>query len=154
MLAETGIEEPDPDNPEETRQVVFPISMFGYPEWQTYVRDALEDFYVLDTYIYSNFYADNLSERIHHFYNLYKTWYSKTLINTFPKYGILGFDTGMFFFQAIEKYGTNFEKNLDKIAYESLQTGFDFHRVNNWGGFINTNIFIVHYKKDFTVTRQ
>ena len=154
MLAETGIEEPNPENPEEKIQVVFPISMFGYPEWQTYTRDALEDFYMLDTYIYSNFYADNLSERIHNFYNLYKTWYSKTLINTFPKYGILGFDTGMFFFSAIQKYGTNFEKSLDKINYESLQTGFDFHRVNNWGGFINTNIFIVHYQKDFTVTRQ
>jgi hypothetical protein len=35
-----------------------------------------------------------------------------------------------------------------------LQTGFDFNRVNNWGGFINTNIFIVHYQKDFKITRK
>jgi hypothetical protein len=26
--------------------------------------------------------------------------------------------------------------------------------VNNWGGFINTNLFIVHYKNDYTVTRS
>ena len=43
------------------------ISLFGYPEWQTYVRDALDDFYVLDTYIYTNFYADNLSQPMHDF---------------------------------------------------------------------------------------
>lgn len=153
-LAETGIEETDSANPENKNRFVYNISMFGYPEWQTYMRDALEDFYVLDTYIYTNFYADNLSDRIHNFYNSYKYWYSKTLINTFPKYGILGFDTGMYFLGAIHKYGINFEKNIDKISYPSLQTGFDFHRVNNWGGFINTNVFVVHYKKDYTVTRD
>lgn len=153
-LAETGIEEPDPTDPEKKNQIIYNISMFGYPEWQTYMREALEDFYVLDTYIYTNFYADNLSDRIHNFYNSYKYWYSKTLINTFPKYGILGFDTGMYFLGAIHKYGINFEKNIDKISYPSLQTGFDFHRVNNWGGFINTNVFVVHYKKDYTVTRD
>lgn len=130
------------------------ISLFGYPEWQTYTRECLDDFYALDTYIYSNFYADNLSPDVHHFYTLYKNWFSKTLINTFPKYGILGFDTGMFFFNAIWKQGSNFENNLDKIHYKSLQTGFDFHRVNNWGGFINTQLFIVHYKNDYTVTRS
>lgn len=132
----------------------YTISLFGYPEWQTYVREALDDFYALDTYIYTNFYADNLSKPMQDFYNKFKTWYSKDLINTYPKYGILGFDTGMFFFGAMKKYGVNFEEELDNIHYPSIQTGFDFHRVNNWGGFINTQIFIVHYNKDFTVIRE
>ena len=130
------------------------LTLFGYPEWQTYTRDCLEDFYALNTYIYSNFYADNLSKEVADFYTKYKNWYSKNLINIFPKYGILGFDTGMFFIGAINKYGSNFENNLDKIHYQGVQTGFDFHRVNNWGGFINTNIFIVHYQSDFNVTRN
>lgn len=131
----------------------YMLTLFGYPEWQTYVRECLEEFHSLNTYIYSNFYADNLSKDVSDFYTQYKTWYSKNLINTFPKYGILGFDTGMYFLGAINKYGKNFEENLDKINYKSVQTNFDFHRVNNWGGFINTNIFIVHYKNDFNVTR-
>lgn len=132
----------------------YGLTLFGYPEWQTYTRDCLEDFHALNTYIYSNFYADNLSKEVAGFYTKYKDWYSKTLINLFPKYGILGFDTGMFFIGAINKYGSNFENNLDKIHYQGVQTGFDFHRVNNWGGFINTNIFIVHYQSDFNVTRN
>lgn len=144
MLSELKEEEKEP----------YIVNLFGYPEWQTYTRDCLEDFYALNTYIYSNFYADNLSPEVHNFYSGYKNWYSKNLINTFPKYGILGFDTGMYFLGAIDKYGSNFENNLDKIHYKSIQTGFDFHRVNNWGGFINTNLFIVHYKNDFTVTRS
>lgn len=135
----------------------YSLTLFGYPEWQTYTRDCrncLDDFYALNTYIYSHFYADNLSKEVNDFYIKYKNWYSKNLVNTFPKYSILGFDTGMFFIGAIQKYGANFENNLDKIRYKSIQTGFDFHRVNNWGGFINTNIFIVHYQNDFNVSRS
>lgn len=133
----------------------FIVNMFGYPEWQTYTRECLDDFYALDTYIYSNFYADNMANNVSRFNSKYKTWFSKEMMNTYPKYGILGFDTGMFFFDAIHKYGSNFENNLDKIRFKSIQTGFDFHRANNWGGFINTNLFIVHYnKRDFNVIRH
>lgn len=133
---------------------VFSINLFGYPEWQTYTQEALEDFYALNTYIYSFFYADNLSPEVQYFYTKYKNWFSKNLINTFPKYGILGFDTAMFFFDALRKQGANFENNLNRIHYKSIQTGFNFERVNNWGGFINTHIFIVQYRNDFTVARS
>lgn len=132
----------------------YGLTLYGYPEWQTYTRDCLDDYFALNTHIYSYFYADNLSPDIHDFYARYKTWYSKTLINSFPKYGILGFDTGMYFFSALNKYGANFEDHLSKIKYKSLQTNFDFHRVNNWGGFINTHLFLVHYKNDFSITRE
>jgi LysM repeat protein len=133
----------------------FVVNMFGYPEWQTYTRECLDDFYALDTYIYTNFYADNMANDVLRFNAKYKTWYSKEMMNTYPKYGMLGFDTGLFFFDAIHRYGVNFEYNLDKIRYKSIQTGFDFHRANNWGGFINTNLFIVHYnKRDFNVVRH
>lgn len=131
----------------------YRLSLFGYPEWQTYTKDFLEDFYTLNTYIYSYFYADILSKNVKDFYQKYKTWYSKSMINTYPKYGILGFDTGLFFFSAIHTYGENFENNLSSMKFKNLQTGFNFERVNNWGGFINTNLFIIHYKKDFTVSK-
>lgn len=131
----------------------YSINLFGHPKWQTYTQEALEDFYALNTYIYSFFYADNLSPEVQDFYTKYKNWYSKNLINTFPKYGILGFDTAMFFFDALRKHGANFEDSLGSIRYKSIQTGFNFERVNNWGGFINTHIFIVQYRNDFTVSR-
>lgn len=130
------------------------LTLFGYPEWQTYTSDCLDDFYALNTYIYSNFYVDNLSSNVAEFYSKYKHWYSKSLINTFPKYGILGFDTGMYFLCALSKYGTGFCRSLDKFSYDCIQTGFNFDRVNNWGGFINTNIFIVHYHNNYKVTRE
>lgn len=133
----------------------FRINLFGYPEWQTYTRDCLDDFFALNTYIYSNFYADNVSGDVLRFNMKYKSWFSKNPINTFPRYSMLGFDSGMFFLGAVNRYGANFENNLDKVKYKSLQTGFRFHRVNNWGGFVNTNLFLVQYsKQNFSVVRQ
>ncbi|MDR1723403.1 MAG: LysM peptidoglycan-binding domain-containing protein [Tannerella sp.] len=133
----------------------YKITLFGYPLWQTYYEDCLDDFHALDTYIYSLFYADNMSPAVKDFYNTYKNWYSKSpSMSTYPKYAMLGFDTGMFFFSAIQQIGADFENNLAGIKYNSLQTGFNFERVNNWGGFINTNIYIIHYNKDFTITRS
>ena len=57
MLSELKEEEKEP----------YMVNLFGYPEWQTYTRECLEDFYALNTYIYSNFYADNLSPEVHSF---------------------------------------------------------------------------------------
>lgn len=131
----------------------YMLTLYGYPEWQVYTRDCLEDFFALNTYIYAHFYVVNISPEAQSFNSKFKRLYSKIPINTFPKYCMLGYDTGLFFLNAIQKYGTNFEENLDKIRYKSLQTSFSFERVNNWGGFINTRIFIVHYKPDYTITR-
>lgn len=131
----------------------FGLTLFGYPEWQTYTNDYLEDFYALNTYIYSYFYANNLSSEVKNFYQYYKKWYSKNLIATYPKYGMLGFDTGLYFLKAMHTQGINFEKNINNADSENIQTGFFFERVNNWGGFINTNLFIVHFKPDYTVTK-
>jgi LysM repeat protein/ABC-type branched-subunit amino acid transport system substrate-binding protein len=133
----------------------YNISLFGYPVWQTYTRECLDDFYALDTYIYSLFFADNENPSVKVFYNDYKNWYSKSpKNNSVPKYSMLGFDTGMFFLLAIKKYGVDFEKDISAMKYKSIQTGFRFERVNNWGGFINTNVYLVHYNKDYTITRS
>jgi LysM repeat protein len=133
----------------------YDITLFGYPVWQTvnYTRECLDDFHALNTCIYSLFYADNMSPGVKVFYNDYKYWFSKNPTPLFPKYAMLGFDTGMFFLQAIKKYGANFDNNITALNYKSLQTGFNFERVNNWGGFINTNIYMIHFGKDYRITR-
>ena len=72
---------------------------------------------------------------------------------TYPKYAMLGFDTCVFFISAINRYGANFEENAHNMKYKSVQTGFHFERVNNWGGFINTNLYMVRFNRDYTITR-
>ena len=133
----------------------YNITLFGYPVWQTtQYKECLDDFHALNTYIYCLFFADNTDPSVNMFYNDYKKWYSKMPSPLYPKYPMLGFDTGMFFLEAIKEYGADFEKDISSMKYKSVQTGFQFERVNNWGGFINKNIYIIHFGKDFKITRS
>lgn len=131
----------------------YMMNLFGYPEWQTYTNDYLASFYEIDTYFYSSFYTNNLFPAAVHFTNSYRRWYSKDMANIYPKYGMLGYDTGYFFLKGLSKYGNKIEENLNSIQVIPIQTGFKFERVNNWGGFINRKVFFVHFSKDYELIK-
>ncbi len=129
------------------------IHLFGYPEWQTYTKDHLEAFFELDTYFYSSFYTNNLLPAAINFTKTYRRWYGKEMDERYPKFGMLGFDTGYFFLKGLARYGSSFEKNMQGLDLIPIQTGFRFQRVNNWGGFINKKVFFVHFTKNFELVK-
>lgn len=129
------------------------IHLFGYPEWQTYTKDHLEAFFELDTYFYSSFYTNNLLPAAINFTKSYRRWYGKDMDERYPKFGMLGFDTGYFFLKGLAKYGSGLEKCLNHMELIPIQTGFKFQRVNNWGGFINRKVFFVHFTKNFELVK-
>ncbi len=129
------------------------IHLFGYPEWQTYTNDHLEAFFELDTYFYSSFYTNNLLPAAVNFTKNYRKWYGKDMDERYPKYGMLGFDTGYYFLKGLADYGTDFEKNMQRMQLIPIQTGFKFQRVNNWGGFINKKVFFVHFTKNYELVK-
>ena len=129
------------------------IHLFGYPEWQTYTKDHLEAFFELDTYFYSSFYTNNLLPAAINFTKNYRRWYGKDMDERYPKFGMLGFDTGYFFLKGLSQYGSALEKNLQRMDLVPIQTGFKFQRVNNWGGFINRKVFFVHFTKNFELVK-
>ena len=131
----------------------YRISLFGYPRWQTYGSKYSDDFFRLNTSFFSVFYADLNSPEVKDFQDTFYKWYGRNISNNFPKFGILGYDTGMYFLQAIYIHGTSFDKEINDLRYKGLQTDFYFERVNNWGGFINTNLFLVNYNPDNSITR-
>ena len=135
------------ENPEQN------IHLFGYPEWQTYTKDYLENFFELDVYFYSSFYTNTLFPAAVQFTNNYHKWYSKDLTSKWPNYAMLGFDTGFFFLKGLSRYGSELENNLAKMNLTPIQTGFRFQRVNNWGGFINKKVFFIRFTKNFELVK-
>lgn len=129
------------------------IHLFGYPEWQTYTKDHLDAFFEQDTYFYSSFYTNNLLPAAVHFTKSYQKWYGKDMDERYPKFGMLGFDTGYFFLKGLSNYGSEFEKDIQQLDLIPIQTGFKFQRVNNWGGFINRKVFFVHFTKNFELLK-
>ncbi len=123
----------------------YSIRLFGYPEWQTFGSAVTNRFKKTGTYFYSAFYADEADTEMQKFLSDFKKWYNRDLINTYPKYGMLGYDTGLFFMTALHRYGTNFEQNIQSVDVKTIQFAFHFERVNNWGGFINRGLYLIHY---------
>ena len=131
----------------------YRISLFGYPRWQTFGSKYANDFFRLNTSFFSVFYADVTSQEVKDFYDTFYRWYGRNISNNFPKFGILGYDTGMYFLQAIYIHGASFENQINDLRYKGLQTDFYFERVNNWGGFINTNLFVVNHSPYNSITK-
>ena len=50
-------------------------------------------------------------------------------------------------------YGDQLEENLGRIRSYPVQMGFKFERVNNWGGFINRKVFLIHFSNNFEVEK-
>lgn len=106
------------------------------------------------TYFYSSFYVDNNNPATRQFTQDFKKWYGRDLINTFPQYGMFGYDTGLYFLNAIYRNGVNFEKDVEQISSsDALQFAFNFERVNNWGGFINSGLFLIHFDSEGRVQK-
>lgn len=156
---------PDDDSPETIEKMITPlrtvqkshreykISLFGYPRWQTCGSKYSDSFFQLHTSFFSVFYANLNLPEVKDFYNTFYKWYGRSIADNFPKFGILGYDTGMYFIQAIHAYGTDFEMEMNKLKYKGIQTDFHFERVNSRGGFINTNLFLVNYNPDHSITQ-
>jgi LysM repeat protein/ABC-type branched-subunit amino acid transport system substrate-binding protein len=133
----------------------YVVTLFGHPEWQTYTKDCLDDFYALDARFYTASYMNALTPDAKRFTDKYKELYHKPLPSGSPKYAVLGFDMGLYFLNAIRTYGRAFDNYMSLYRYGSIQSGFRFERVSNWGGFINTNLYIIHFnKKDYSIRRE
>ena len=132
----------------------YVIRLFGYPEWQTYDEKFKTDFHQFGTYIFTPFFVDENDPDTKEFNALFHQWYKRDLLNLYPRYGMWGYDTGMFFLTALYKYGRNFEQNISSLNnLNTLQYAYHFERVNNWGGFINDGLYLVYYDPNQVVIK-
>ena len=123
----------------------YGIKLVGYPEWQTYTNNHLENFYRFDTYAYSTFYRNPLNGRASQFENDYQKHFHETTITSWPRFGMLGYDTAYFFLKGLSTYGDALELHLGEVATTPYQHQFKFQRVSNWSGFINREVEFIHY---------
>jgi len=127
------------------------VSLFGYSRWQESGANFLSDLLRFNATFFSVFYVNTGSEKFKSFYGNYFRWYSKELINVYPKYGLLGYDTGMFFVQALNNCVNALAFNMHTFKHPGIQIDFNFERVSNRGGFINTNVYFVSFLPNGTI---
>lgn len=131
----------------------YTLRLFGYPEWQTY-SSLIDEYHRLGTYIYSPFFVNEADPGVTRFNEAFKKWYDRSPMETYPGYAMWGYDTALFFLTALQRYGIGFEQHLDQVRVDSLQFAFRFERMNNWGGFINTGLYLVYYDPNGTIIKM
>ena len=127
--------------------------LFGYPEYQIYAQDHLDELYEVDTWFYSWFYTNNMLKESVDFNALFRRSFSRQMLVSYPSFASYGYDTGYYFLKGIATYGKDFENHLNEIKTDPVQMGFKFERVNNWGGFINRKVFFVHFSNEYEVEK-
>ena len=125
----------------------FATPLFGYPDWQTY-SNLTDEYHLFGTYFYTPFFADEQAAETKRFNESFRRWYGRNPMETYPGYGMWGYDTGLFFLTALQRYGLHFEQHVDRVTVPSLLFPFRFERLNNWGGLINGGLYIIHYDTD------
>lgn len=127
--------------------------LFGYPEYQIYAQDHLDELYEVDTWFYSWFYTNNMLKESVDFNTRFRRSFSRQMLVSYPSFASYGYDTGYYFLKGIATYGKDFENHLNEIKTDPVQMGFKFERVNNWGGFINRKVFFVHFSNEYKVEK-
>ena len=125
--------------------------LLGYPDWQTYTSQLLGDFYQVDTYIFTPFYANPLSPRVQAVENAYLRWFHKPMTSVCPKYALMGLDVGWFFLQALARYGDQMDDFVEYLRVEPYQTPLFMQRQGEDGGYVNTFVELVHYTPEQTI---
>jgi len=124
------------------------VTIIGYPEWQAMNKRVTPRLHELNTYIFSNFYADFQDHNVKNFPVNFNKTFGKELLNTYPKYGMMGYDVASWFIPRMV-----FEKSTKPLSKgpKSIQNDFSFKALTSGSGAINQTFYIINYKANNTV---
>ncbi|MFR9165884.1 MAG: LysM peptidoglycan-binding domain-containing protein [Dysgonomonas sp.] len=127
------------------------VNLFGYPDWQTYYSQFLAEYFKYETYIFTPFYFNSGDPKTIQFGETFRSWYGKTLLNTYPKYALLGYDTGLYFMMGLAKNKQAFAQNINNANVATLQSAFHFSPLQSGRGYANDGLYFIHYNTDSSI---
>lgn len=130
----------------------FQVCLQGYPEWQTYTGTLLNDFFTYDTYIYSTYYYNPLSEKTEDFQKRFFKNFGKEMLLSYPRYGMMGYDMGYYFMHGMAMLGDTFENLLPSIPQDAYQHMYRFTgSAEDGSGYTNSFIQLIHFTPKKTI---
>ncbi|MBQ3364963.1 MAG: LysM peptidoglycan-binding domain-containing protein [Muribaculaceae bacterium] len=124
------------------------LSLIAYPEYVLYLKDYQTDLQDVDTYMFSRFFNAK-GFRTRDLESAYKTNFGGEPLQAVPNMAIYGFDVGMYLLKSL---GVDGIIDDETPLYKGIQTSFDWERGDNWRGYTNQAIEIVHFSTDHQIT--
>lgn len=123
------------------------VTAFGYPEWQTYTNSIGRLMKKVNATFYTTFFINTNGREYQHFQSEFIAWYGHGTGLTFPRYSVLGYDTGAFFI--MPSVGESVGKGARFIGdreYQGIQSNFHFRPAyDNRDLHSNLGVFFVRY---------
>ena len=124
------------------------LSLIAYPEYVLYLKDYQTDLQDVDTYMFTRFFNAK-GFRTRDLEAAYKTNFGGEPLSAVPNMAIYGFDTGMYLLKSLGVDGIIDEETP---LYKGIQTSFRWERGDNWRGYTNQAIEVVHFSTDHQIT--
>ena len=118
------------------------VSMYGYPEWLALNKNTLPVLHSLNTTLYANYYADFEREDLRRFQVLYSRCFGKDLLNTIPRYGLMGYDLLLWM-----------AGGFSQVDVKPLQHTMDLVQPTAGGGLYNRSVVLLNYAPDGTLVQ-
>ena len=128
------------------------ITLFGYPQWQSYGSPFQQSLHRLNATIYTSFFFDPTSSESKDFLTQYNTWFGHKIDNTYPKYSVLGYDLARYFIRSYATYGKGFVTS-NTTPYSGLQLDL-FLQPTQEGVYTNTRFYMVTYSSTGSIQRE
>jgi LysM repeat protein len=125
------------------------ITLFGYPDWQTMNKAYKRRLNELNSYIFSSFYVDVQEQNVRNFQISFIHNFGTSMLNTYPKYGMMGYDIAAYFIPRM--FFEKSENSENRLSISPLQNDFQFSVNNDAGGSYNKCFYIIHYTRNNTV---
>ena len=143
------------------RQSSTNLTLFGYPQWQSFGGGFQRSLSRYNATIYSSFFFDPTTSESRDFLTQYNHWFSHKIDNTYPKYSVLGYDLARYFIRAYSLYGQGFVKHLNSLPSDGLQldiypkvTFTDEQDGVRRSVYTNTRCYLVTYKSSGAIQRD
>ena len=122
------------------------VSLFGYTEWLMYTNAYAEFFHRFDTYIHTHSYYNPQGSATKIFTEKYRAKFGCEMLDYNPRFGIMGYDHGRFFFRGFSKMGNDYKGIYPNN--DALQSRIHFAQVGQNGGMQNIGFKFIHFNRD------
>ncbi|MBR6892760.1 MAG: LysM peptidoglycan-binding domain-containing protein [Bacteroidaceae bacterium] len=130
----------------------YRINLFGYTDWQAFADKSIEAFKKYNCMFFTSFYNNPNATETYAFNQRFRSTFGRDQYNTYPRYGMLGYDIANFFVRNMYVEGEDFAANIENLTSEAIQNPMHFTHKNTWSGFINNAMMFVKYNSDGTIS--
>lgn len=126
----------------------YNIVIYGTPRWRSFETVDIDYYHGMNLNISMQYYVDYNRGNIKDFLSKFRALY-----NSEPSpYAFQAYDVAGYFIGNMWRHGQDFINNSQDYKMEMLHSDYNFIRMDNGGGYVNTAIRRVIYKPDYSTS--